>query len=83
MVLKNHGLLTAAKSISAAVILADTMEKEAEIQLLAMAASNLSPPSESGNKRTKAYLFNDEMFNRGWTYLLRKLAAENPEIFKM
>ena len=83
MVLKNHGLLTAATNIPAAVILADTMEKEAEIQLLAMAASNLSPPSESGSKRTKAYLFNDKMFNRGWTYLLRKLSAQKPEIFKI
>ena len=41
MVLKNHGLLTAAPSIPAAVILADAMEKEAEMQLMAMAAGVL------------------------------------------
>ncbi|MEE2997453.1 MAG: class II aldolase/adducin family protein [Pseudomonadota bacterium] len=83
MVLKNHGLLTAASSISAAVILADTMEKEAEIQLMAMAAADLSPPSANGSKRTKEYLFNDKMFDRGWTFLLRRLAAAKPEVMHL
>ena len=83
MVLKNHGLLTAAPSVPAAVILADTMEKEAEIQLMAMAAADLSPPSADGSKRTKEYLFNDKMFGRGWTFLLRRLAAEKPEVMHL
>ena len=83
MVLKNHGLLTAASSIPAAVILADTMEKEAEMQLMAMSAGTLSPPSADGSRRTKEYLFNDKMFGRGWTFLLRKLAAQKPEVMHM
>lgn len=83
MVLKNHGLLTAAPSIPAAVILADTMEKEAEIQLRAMAAGALSPPSADGSKQTKEYLFNEKMFGRGWTFLLRELAAQKPEVMHM
>tara|TARA_B100000530_G_C15856175_1_gene447363 strand:+ start:325 stop:1089 length:765 start_codon:yes stop_codon:yes gene_type:complete len=83
MVLKNHGLLTAAPSIPAAVILADAMEKEAEIQLMAMAAGALSPPSVEGSKRTKEYLFNKKMFGRGWTFLLRQLAAKKPDVMKM
>lgn len=83
MVLKNHGLLTAATSIPAAVILADTMEKEAEMQLMAMAAGKLSPPSVDGNQRTKNYLFNDKMFGRGWTYLLRQLARQKPDVMNM
>ena len=83
LVLKNHGLLTAAPSIPAAVILADTMEREAEIQLMAMAAGKLSPPSEEGLDRTKAYLFNDQKFGRGWTYLMRRLARERPDVLQM
>lgn len=83
MVLKNHGLLTAAPTIPAAVILADTMEKEAEMILMATAAGTLSPPSNEGSIRTKEYLFNAKMFNRGWTYLMRKLAAQKPEVLQM
>ena len=83
MVLKNHGLLTAARSIPAAVILADTMEREAEIQLMATAAGQLDPPSAEGCRRSKEYLFNDKMFDRGWTFLLRRLARERPEVLQM
>lgn len=83
MVLKNHGLLTAASSIPAAVILGDTMEREAEIQLMAMAAGKLDPTSDAGNRRTKEFLFNDKMFGRGWTYLLRRLARERPEVMAL
>ena len=83
MVLKNHGLLTAAPSIPAAVILADTMEKESEMRLMAMAAGTLSPPSADGSRRTKEYLFNEKMFGRGWTFLLRKLAAQKPEVMHL
>ncbi len=83
MVLKNHGLLTAASSIPAAVILADTMEKEAEMLLIAKAAGTLSPPSAEGSERTKQFLFNDKTFDRGWTYLLRRLARIRPDIMNM
>ena len=83
MVLKNHGLLPAAPSIPAAVILAAAMEKEAEMQLMAMAAGALSPPSAEGSKRTKEYLVNERMFGRGWTCLLRQLGAKNPDVMKM
>ena len=83
MVLKNHGLLTAASTIPAAIILADTMEKEAEMILLALAAGSLSPPSTEGSMRTKQYLFSDKMFGRGWTYLLRQLALHKPHVMQM
>ncbi|MDA0664120.1 MAG: class II aldolase/adducin family protein [Proteobacteria bacterium] len=83
MVLKNHGLLAAATSVPAAVILADTMEKEAEMLLMAMAAGRLSPPSAEGSQRTKEYLFNDKMFGRGWTFLLRQLARQKPDVMNM
>ena len=83
MVLKNHGLLTAAASIPAAVILADTMEKEAEMLLMAKAAGALVPPSAEGSQRTKEYLFNEKAFGRGWTYLMRQLALRRPEIMNM
>ena len=83
MVLKNHGLLTAATSIPAAVILADTMEREAEMQLMAMAAGTLSPSTAEGSQRTKEYLFSDKMFGRGWSYLMRQLAREKPKILDM
>ena len=83
LVLKNHGLLTAAASIPAAVILGDTMEREAELQLMAMAAGKLDPPSAEGSLRTKAFLFNDRMFDRGWSYLLRRLARTRPDVLQM
>jgi L-fuculose-phosphate aldolase len=83
MVLKNHGLLTAATSIPAAVILADTMEKEAEMMLMAKAAGTLSPPSNDGSQRTKDFLFNDKAFGRGWSYLMRRLALLRPDIMNM
>jgi L-fuculose-phosphate aldolase len=83
MVLKNHGLLTAATSIPAAVILADTMEKEAEMMLMAKAAGTLSPPSTEGSQRTKDFLFNDKAFGRGWSYLMRRLALLRPDIMNM
>ena len=83
LVLKNHGLLAAASTIPAAVILADTMEKEAEMLLMAKAGANLSAPSEEGSLRTKEYLSNERMFERGWTYLMRQLATHKPEILEM
>ena len=83
MVLKNHGLLTAASSIPAAIILADTMEKEAEMLLMAKAAGTLSPPSAEGSQRTKEFLFNDKAFGRGWTYLMRRLARQRPDVMNM
>lgn len=83
MVLKNHGLLTAGKSIAEAVILANTMEDNAEIQLMAMAAGKLDLPSDAGSARTKAYLRTEEKTQRGWTFYLRRLARERPEVFEM
>lgn len=83
IVLKNHGLLTAASSIPAAVILGDTMEREAELQLMAMAAGKLDPPSDEGSRRTKKFLVNDQAFERGWTYLLRRLARAKPDVLQL
>ena len=83
MVLKNHGLLTTASSIPAAVILAETMEKEAEMLLMAKAAGTISPPPAEGSERTKKFLFNDKAFGRGWTYLLRRLALIRPDVMNM
>jgi len=53
------------------------------MQLMAMAAGTLSPPSADGSRRTKEYLFNEKMFGRGWTFLLRKLAAQKPEVMHL
>ena len=83
MVLKNHGLLTAGRTIPEAVILANTMEQVAEIQLLAMSAGKVVPLSEEGSKRTKAYLRTDDRIMRGWTYWMRKLARARPEVLRM
>ena len=83
LVLKNHGLLAAGRSIPEAVQLANTMEHEAKIQLLAMAAGKLDPPSDEGARRSQAYLRSDKMIGRGWAYLMRRLAAERPEVLDM
>jgi L-fuculose-phosphate aldolase len=83
MVLKNHGLLAAGRSIAEAVILADTMEKEAEIQLLAMAAGKLDLPTVAGRERTREYLRGEAMIERSWTYLLRRLAQARPHVMAM
>ena len=83
MVLKNHGLLTVGTSIPEAVILANSMEDIAEIQLLAMAAGPLDLQSDDGAVRTRQYLRSDKMIMRGWAYWMRKLARERPEILNM
>ena len=80
MVLKNHGLLSVGRSIPEAVVLADTLEKEAEIQLLAMAAGTLDLPTVEERERSKAYLRSDVMIGRAWAYYLRRLARERPEV---
>ena len=83
LVLKNHGLLAVGRSIPEAVILTDTMERLAEIQLLAMAAGTLDLPSAEGCARTKEYLASDLMIGRAWSYMLRRLARERPNILQM
>jgi len=83
MVLKNHGLLTIGRSIPEAVILANTMEEAAEIQLMALAAGKLDLPSDKGAKRTKKYLRNEEMIMRGWAYWMRRVARDRPELMKL
>ncbi len=80
LVLKNHGLLTVGRSIPEAVILANTMESEAEIQLMAMAAGKLDLCTEEGNQRTKEYLRSETMMGRGWAYHMRQLAARRPHV---
>jgi L-fuculose-phosphate aldolase len=83
MVLKNHGLLTVGKTIPEAVILALTMENEAEIQLLAMAAGKIKPLGEKGALRSKQYLRSDTMMGRAWAFHMRKLARERPDVLEM
>lgn len=83
MVLKNHGLLAAGGSIAQAMLLADTMEKEAEIQLMAMAAGTLDLASDEGRERSHAYVASDLMIERAWTYHMRRLARERPEVLQM
>ena len=83
MVLKNHGLLATGRTIPEAVMLADTMEREAEIQLLAMAAGKLDLPSIEGRERSKKYLRSDKMIGRAWAYQLRRLASKRPDVLEM
>ena len=83
LVLKNHGLLTVGSSIAEAVVLANTMEETAEIQLLAMSAGKINLPSSSGAQRTKEYLRNEHKISRSWSYLMRNLARERPEVLEM
>jgi len=83
IVLKNHGLLTVGRSIPEAVILANTMEEAAEIQLMAMSAGKLDLPSDKGAERTKTYLRNEEMIMRGWAFWMRRLALDRPELMKL
>lgn len=83
MVLKNHGLLTVGKTIPEAVVLADSMEKEAEIQLLAMAAGEIDLPSIEERERSKAYVRSELMVERAWAYMMRRLARERSEILEM
>jgi L-fuculose-phosphate aldolase len=83
MVLKNHGLLTAGRSIPEAVLLALVMEQEAEIQLMAMGAGTISPLGEEGAMRSKEYLRSDKMMGRHWAFQMRKLARLRPEVLEM
>jgi L-fuculose-phosphate aldolase len=83
MILKNHGLLTAGRSIQEAVLLALVMENEAEIQLLAMAAGKIKPLGEEGALRSKEYLRSEKMMGRHWAFQMRKLMRERPEVLEM
>ena len=83
MVLKNHGLLTAGRSIQEAVLLALVMENEAEIQLLAMASGKIRPLGEEGALRSKEYLRSEKMMGRHWAFQMRKLMRERPELMEM
>jgi len=59
------------------------MEKEAEIQLLAMAAGKIDLPSVEDRERSKAYVRSDTMVERAWAYMMRNLARERPEIMEL
>jgi len=84
MMLKNHGLLTAAATIPEAVLLAITMDEEAEIQLLALgAAGRLSLPSREGSLRCKQYVRSPLLTQRGWAFFLRKIERMRPEVLEM
>lgn len=83
MVLKNHGLLAVGRSIPEAVALAITMEEQAEIQLMAMAAGTLSLASHEDNLRTRDYLRSETMIGRAWAWYMRKLADERPHVMRM
>jgi len=83
IILKNHGLLTAGRSIQEAVLLALVMENEAEIQLLAMAAGKIKPLGEEGALRSKEYLRSEKMMGRHWAFQMRKLMRERPEVLEM
>ncbi|HEY5607645.1 MAG TPA: class II aldolase/adducin family protein [Alphaproteobacteria bacterium] len=84
MMLKNHGLLTAGTTIAEAVLMAITMDEEAEIQLLALGATGrLSLPSREGSLRCKQYVRSELMTQRGWAYFLRKIERQRPEVFEM
>jgi L-fuculose-phosphate aldolase len=84
LLLKNHGLLTAGRTIQEAVLMAITMDEEAEIQLLALAAANrLSLPTREGSLRCKQYVRSEVLTSRGWAYFLRKLERLRPEVFEM
>jgi hypothetical protein len=64
-------------------VLADTMEIQAEIQLLAMAAGKLDLPTLEGRERSREYLRSEKMIGRAWTFMMRKLARERPEVLEM
>ena len=85
MVLKCHGLLAVGRSIPEAVLLANTMEENAEIQLLAMAASGgkLELPSPEGSRRSKEYLRSDRAITRSWATWMRQLERERPSVLNM
>ena len=66
------------------MLLAITMDEEAEIQLLALGATGrLSLPSREGSLRCKQYVRSEIMTQRGWAFFLRKLERMRPEILEM
>lgn len=83
MVLKNHGLLALGATVPEAVAMAITMEEQAEIQLMAMAAGKLDLASREDNLRTRAYLRSETMIGRAWAYYMRRLAKERPHVMRM
>lgn len=75
VLLKNHGIVTAATSIAEAVVTAIMLENAAKVQMIAEASSNLAPefPRED-IEALKDALSKPDQFAVNYDYLARKLS---------
>ena len=74
MLLRNHGIVSAGRTLEEAVWLALTLEKACKLQLLAEAAGGpklVTPPDEALRKGRN--ISRPENHNNTWNYILRKL----------
>jgi len=73
ILLRNHGLVTAGRSVKEAIILAICLEQACAFQLKAEASGTFlaSPPEDIEPKR--GFIFNDVAINTYWAYFERKL----------
>lgn len=80
LLLRNHGLLVADRSVRRACLDALTLEHCCAAQLKAMAAGTLRLMPEAAARQSKAFVLADETIDGNWNYLVRSLLREKPEL---
>ena len=78
LLLQNHGLLIAARSIREAVICGILFDETAGIQLAAMAAGDLRLVPTEAAEQAKKFLTSDKVYDLRWNYLVRRASASRP-----
>jgi len=80
VLLRNHGLLVADRSVRYACLDALTLEHCCEAQLKAMAAGKLRLMPEAAARQSKQFVLAKETVDGNWNYLVRRLLREKPEL---
>lgn len=79
MLLAHHGLLTAAKTIEEATVLAFYVERAAKLQLLARGAGSIQPIEPELAREARRYRASPKYIAATFEYLARRVLREAPE----
>jgi ribulose-5-phosphate 4-epimerase/fuculose-1-phosphate aldolase len=72
MLMKNHGIVIAARSIEEAAVASMLMVKAAKAQLQALTLGDVPYTDEEEAKMKRQHIYHDENIRRAWAYLVRK-----------
>jgi L-fuculose-phosphate aldolase len=79
VLLAHHGLLTAAKTIEEAVVLAFYVERAARLQLMARAVGPIKPVSPALAREARSYRGSPKYIAATFNYLARRVLREVPD----